>query len=307
MQNNIDTLANHVSESSDNPNQSAMHATGAQVTTAKHVELKAADRVALARHPERPGVADIIDALFRDFFEQRGDRAMRDDPAIMGGIALFHGRPVTVIGNRKGHDIDERVAYNFGMASPEGYRKAQRIMKAAEKYKRPIITFVDTSGAYPGLEAEEHGQGEAIARSIALMSSLTVPVVSVITGEGGSGGALALAVGNRVFMLENAVYSVLSPEGFASILWKDSSRSDEACEVMKLTAADLFELGVIDGVLPEPEGGAQTHAAALYQVLDTQLTRTLSELDRMSSAALADARYKKFRAFGNAFVGRGHR
>lgn len=267
----------------------------------------AAERVALARHPERPGAADIIDALFRDFFEQRGDRAMRDDPAILGGIALFHGRPVTVIGNRKGRDIEERVACNFGMASPEGYRKAQRIMRAAEKFGRPVITFVDTSGAYPGLEAEEHGQGEAIARSIALMSSLSVPVVTVVTGEGGSGGALALAVGNRVFMLENAVYSVLSPEGFASILWKDAARSDEACEVMKLTAADLLGLGVIDGILPEPEGGAQTHPTALYQALDTQLSHTLAELDRMSPSALVDARYKKFRAMGEAFIGRGRR
>lgn len=267
--------------------------------------LTAAQRVALARKPGRPGVAEFVRALFGDFFEQRGDRSQTDDPSIMGGIARFHGRPVTVIGNRKGSTIEERIACNFGMASPEGYRKAQRIMRAAEKFGRPIITFVDTSGAYPGLEAEAHGQGEAIARSIELMSSLTVPVVSVITGEGGSGGALALAVGNRVLMLENAVYSVLSPEGFASILWKDASRADEACEVMKLTADDLLELGVVDGIVPEPAGGADENPAALYQVLDTAITHELAELEKMSRSALLEDRYRKFRAMGANAVKRG--
>ena len=279
---------------------------GAQATGLVQVKApSAAERVAIARHPGRPGVAEFVGALFTDFFEQRGDRSCADDPSIMGGIALFHGRPVTVIGHRKGSDIDDRVRCNFGMPSPEGYRKAQRIMRSAEKFGRPIITFVDTPGAYPGLEAEEHGQGEAIARSIELMSSLTVPVVTVITGEGGSGGALALAVGNRVLMLENAVYSVLSPEGFASILWKDSGRADEACEVMKLTAEDLLELGVIDLVLPEPAGGAHERPDALFQVLDTQLARELDDLSRLSGPALADARYKKFRSMGSLAVKRG--
>ena len=267
--------------------------------------LTAAQRVAIARHPGRPGVVEIVNALFTDFFEQRGDLSSTDDPSIMGGIALFHGRPVAVLGNRKGSDIEERVACNFGMASPEGYRKAQRIMRAAEKFGRPVLTFVDTSGAYPGMEAEMHGQGEAIARSIELMSSLTVPVIAVICGEGGSGGALALAVGNRVLMLENAVYSVLSPEGFASILWKDASRSDEACEVMKLTADDLLELGVIDGIIPEPAGGAHENPEALFQVLDTYLARELAALDKMSSTALANDRYRKFRAMGSNAVKRG--
>ena len=267
--------------------------------------LTAAQRVAIARHPGRPGVVEIVNALFTDFFEQRGDLSSTDDPSIMGGIALFHGRPVTVLGNRKGSDIEERVACNFGMASPEGYRKAQRIMRAAEKFGRPVLTFVDTSGAYPGMEAETHGQGEAIARSIELMSSLTVPVIAVICGEGGSGGALALAVGNRVLMLENAVYSVLSPEGFASILWKDASRSDEACEVMKLTADDLLELGVIDGIIPEPAGGAHENPEALFQVLDTYLARELAALDKMSPTALANDRYRKFRAMGSNAVKRG--
>lgn len=267
--------------------------------------VTAADRVAIARHPGRPGTAEFIGALFTDFFEQRGDRAMTDDPSILGGIALFHGRPVTVLGHRKGSNIEERVQMNFGMPSPEGYRKAQRIMRAAEKFGRPIITFVDTPGAYPGLEAEEHGQGEAIARTIELMSSLTVPTIAVITGEGGSGGALALAVGNRVIMLENAVYSVLSPEGFASILWKDASRSDEACEVMKLTASDLVDLGVVDAIVPEPAGGAHENPEALYQVLDTQLSRELERVSKMSRAAVAEDRYRKFRAMGTAAVKRG--
>ena len=261
-------------------------------------ELKPAQRVALARSPERPGTAEFVSALFTDFFEQRGDRCCMDDGAIYGGVGLFHGRPVTVIGHRKGHTIEEHVAYHFGMPSPEGYRKAQRLMQQAEKFGRPIVTFIDTAGAYPGLEAEAYGQGEAIASTLALSSRLTVPVISIVTGEGGSGGALALGVGNRVFMLENAVYSVLSPEGFAAILWKDASRSAEACDVMKLTAADLLELKVIDGVIPEPEGGAQTDPQAVYRALDELLAKELASLSKMSGKALAEARYKKFRMMG---------
>lgn len=290
---------------------SGMTATDGTAEEAPRIEgsttdvLTAAQRVAIARQPGRPGIAEFVQHMFGDFFEQHGDRSMTDDPSIMGGIARFHGRPITVIGNRKGSTIEERIACNFGMASPEGYRKAQRIMKAAEKFGRPIVTFVDTSGAYPGLEAEEHGQGEAIARSIVLMSSLTVPIVSVICGEGGSGGALALAVGNRVLMLENAVYSVLSPEGFASILWKDSSRSEEACEVMKLTADDLLELGVVDGIVPEPAGGAHENPAALYQVLDTAISHELAALEKMSPSALVEDRYRKFREMGSRAVKRG--
>ena len=207
-------------------------------------EKTAAERVALARHPQRPNITDYIDGLFTDFFEQRGDRACREDPAILGGIALFHGRPVTVIGTRKGKTLEENLRCNFGMPGPEGYRKALRLMKQAEKFRRPIFTFIDTAGAYPGLEAEEHGQGEAIARNLFEMSRLTVPVIAVVTGEGNSGGALALAVADRVLMLENAVYAILSPEGFASILWKDAQRSGEAAELMKLTAPELKKLGV---------------------------------------------------------------
>ena len=261
-------------------------------------ELTAAQRVALARHPERPGTAEFIEHLFTDFFEQRGDRLCAEDGSILGGIALFHGKPVTVIGHRKGRSLEENLSLHFGMPSPEGYRKAQRLMLQAEKFRRPVITFIDTPGAYPGLEAEARGQGDAIAHTLALSSSLTVPVISVVTGEGGSGGALALGVGNRVLMLENAVYSVLSPEGFAAILWKDSSRSEEACEVMKLTAADLLELEVVDKVIPEPAGGAHTDPETLYKTLDTVLARELNSLSKLSGAALAAGRYKKFRAMG---------
>lgn len=262
------------------------------------------ERVQLARQPRRPGVAEAIEALITDFFEQRGDRLCSDDAAIMGGVGLFHGRPVSVLGHRKGSTAEQRVACNFGMPTPEGYRKAQRIMRAAQKFGRPLLTFVDTSGAYPGVEAEAHGQGEAIARTIELMSSLTVPVISVIMGEGGSGGALALAVGNRVLMLENAVYSVLSPEGFASILWKDAARAPQACDVMRLTAEDLLELGVIDQVIPEPTSGAHEHPQAVFQVLDTVLAHELASFDRMKPAAIARDRYERFRAMGSLDVER---
>ena len=262
--------------------------------------LTAAQRVVLARHIARPGTADFIAALFTDFFEQKGDRQNREDPSILGGIALYKGHPVTVIGHRKGKTLEENVAYNFGMPGPEGYRKAQRLMDQAEKFKRPVITFVDTPGAYPGLEAEARGQGEAIASTIARMSCLTVPVVTVVIGEGGSGGALALAVANRVLMLENSVYAILSPEGFASILWKDSARHEEACELMKLTAPDLLELGVIDGIIPEPEGGAHLAPAAHMRQVDRALSRCLAELSKESGAALAAGRYQKFRRMGAA-------
>ena len=260
--------------------------------------LTAADRVALARHPQRPNITDYINSLFTDFFEQRGDRSCGEDAAILGGVAFFHDQPVTVIGTRKGRTLEENLACNFGMPGPEGYRKAQRLMKQAEKFGRPIITFVDTPGAYPGKEAEERGQGEAIAQCLALMSSLTVPVIAVVTGEGGSGGALALAVANRVLMLEHAVYSVLSPEGFASILWKDASRSGEACEVMKLTAQDLRRGGIVQGVLREPEGGAHTDWQATFRTVDAALKKELAALDKLKGPALAQQRYQMFRAMG---------
>ena len=261
-------------------------------------ERTAAERVALARHPQRPNITDYINGLFTDFFEQRGDRACREDAAILGGIALFHERPVTVIGTRKGKTLEENLRCNFGMPGPEGYRKALRLMKQAEKFHRPIFTFIDTSGAYPGLEAEEHGQGEAIARNLFEMSRLTVPIIAVVTGEGNSGGALALAVANRVLMLENAVYAILSPEGFASILWKDAQRSGEAAELMKLTAPELKKLGVIDGIVREPEGGAQTNHGEMLRSMDRVLLRELTPLLKESGTALAEQRCRKFRAMG---------
>lgn len=260
--------------------------------------LTAAQRVAIARHPQRPNINDYIQALFTDFFEQKGDRQNREDPSILGGIALYKGHPVTVIGHRKGKTLEENVAYNFGMPGPEGYRKAQRLMDQAEKFKRPVITFVDTPGAYPGLEAEARGQGEAIASTIARMSCLTVPVVTVVIGEGGSGGALALAVADRVLMMENAVYAILSPEGFASILWKDAQRSGEAAELMKLTAPELKKLGVIDGIVREPEGGAQTDPSRTLWNLDRALTACLEPLLKESAVSLTERRYQKFRALG---------
>ena len=256
------------------------------------------EKVRLARHPDRPGTVDFIHALFTDFFEQRGDRLCGEDASILGGIARFHGRPVTVVGHRKGKNLEENLRCNFGMPSPEGYRKAQRLMRQAEKFGRPVITFVDTPGAYPGKEAEERGQGEAIAQCLALMSALTVPVIAVITGEGGSGGALALAVADRVLMLEHAVYSVLSPEGFASILWKDAGRAGEACGVMKLTAQDLRRGGIVQGVLREPEGGAHTNWEAMFRTVDAALAKELAALDKLKGPALAKQRYDMFRTMG---------
>lgn len=264
-------------------------------------EYTAEQRVALARHAGRPNAADYINRLFTDFFECHGDRLCREDPSILGGVALYQGRPVTVLGHRKGKNLNENIACNFGMPSPEGYRKAQRLMRQAEKFGRPVITFIDTPGAYPGLEAEARGQGEAIASTLALMSALTVPTLAVVIGEGGSGGALALGVANTVLMLENAVYSVLSPEGFASILWKDASRSGEAAAIMKLTASDLLSLGIADEIIPEPEGGAHTDPEAVYAALDRALSTHLARLFKLRDCA--EHRYRKFRAMGN-FTGK---
>lgn len=261
-------------------------------------KLTAAERVVIARHPQRPHITDYIGALFTDFFEQKGDRLCREDPAVLGGVALYHGRPVTVIGTRKGKTAEESIRCNFGMPGPEGYRKALRLMKQAEKFGRPIITLIDTSGAYPGLEAEARGQGEAIARNLFEMSRLTVPVIAVITGEGNSGGALALAVADRVLMLENAVYAILSPEGFASILWRDASRHEEACELMKLTAPDLLTLGVADDIVPEPEGGAHLAPDKVFRELDRAVSRHLTALLKESGQNLAVRRYQKFRKMG---------
>ena len=254
--------------------------------------LTPADRVFLARRPDRPHITELIDNLFTDFFEQKGDRQNREDPSILGGIALYKGHPVTVIGHRKGKTLEENVAYNFGMPGPEGYRKAQRLMDQAEKFKRPVITFVDTPGAYPGLEAEARGQGEAIAENILEMMGLRTPVISVVIGEGGSGGALALALSDRVWILENAVYSVISPEGCASILWKDSKKVKDAAESLRLTAQDMLELGVVEQVIPEEKEFSLTYAK-----LQEELEAALSQLGQLPVEELLEQRYQRFRKY----------
>lgn len=259
--------------------------------------LSAWERVQLSRKMDRPSGSDYIEALFDDFTELHGDRTYGDDKAIIGGIASFHGMPVTVIAQQKGNNTKENIYHNFGMPMPEGYRKALRLMKQAEKFHRPVICFVDTPGAFCGVEAEERGQGEAIARNLMELSGLKTPVLSIVTGEGGSGGALALAAGDQVWMLENSVYSVLSPEGFASILWKDSTRAEEAAEVMKLTATDLYQKGIIEEMIPEPE---EFHTESLWQVtgiLDGKIEEFIKEYDKLSENELLNRRYERFRKF----------
>ena len=245
------------------------------------------EKVMLARDKDRLKITDYIDALFDDFIELKGDGIAGEDSAILGGIASFHGTPATVIGHKKGATTEENIDCNFGMASPEGYRKAARLMKQAEKFNRPVITIVDTPGAYPGLMAEANGQANAIAENLALMSSLKVPIIAVITGEGSSGGALGIAVADRVFMLENAVYSILSPEGFASILWKDSKKADEAATLMKLTATELLNYGIIDGIIGE--------GSKLIINMDEMIYGELTSLLKQKGESLLKNRYKKFR------------
>jgi acetyl-CoA carboxylase carboxyl transferase subunit alpha len=258
-------------------------------------------RTLLARHPQRPYMMDYVRLLFEDFHELHGDRAYGDDPAMIAGFAKHHGRPVAVIGQQKGRDTKQRVALNFGQAKPEGYRKALRVMHLAAKFGRPVFTFVDTPGAYPGIDAEERGQAEAIARNLREMARLPVPIVVTITGEGGSGGALAIAVGDRVNMLENSVYSVISPEGCASILWRDSAKAEMAAEALKITARDLSQLGIIDEIVPEPEGGAHLDHEGSSALLDPVLDRSLRDLLALTPRALLEQRYEKFRRMGQFF------
>ncbi len=265
-------------------------------------DLSPHDKVYIARHKKRPKVTEYVSNIFEDFFEQRGDDLGKDDMSIFGGIATFHGAPVTVIGHRKGNDLNENLKVNFGMPGPEGYRKALRLMKQAEKFGRPVITFIDTPGAYPGLEAEMFGQGTAIANNLAKMSDLKVPIIAIVTGEGSSGGALALGVANTVLMLENSVYSILSPEGYASILWKDSSRSEEACELMKLTAQDLLRFGVIDDIIPEPLGGAHLNPKMVFKTVDRYIRRELEKYIKVGPEEIAKQRYKKFRLIDEKYL-----
>lgn len=253
------------------------------------------DRVQISRMKDRPVGSDYIHALFTDFMEFHGDRYYRDDRAIIGGIAYFHGMPVTVIAQEKGTNTKENIEHNFGMPSPDGYRKALRLMKQAEKFGRPVICFVDTPGAFCGLEAEERGQGEAIARNLFEMSGLTVPVLSIVIGEGGSGGALAMAVADEVWMLENSIYSILSPEGFASILWKDSSKAKEAAEVMKLTAGDLYELGMVEHVFLEPSHYTVQNLKEVTREMDEKIREFIGQYGALTAEEITERRYQRFR------------
>jgi acetyl-CoA carboxylase carboxyl transferase subunit alpha len=267
-----------------------------------YAHLGAWQRTQLARHPQRPYTLDYIRMLFTDFSELHGDRAFGDDSALVAGLARFHGRPVAVIGHEKGRDTKERLARNFGYAKPEGYRKALRVMNLAAKFGRPIFTFVDTPGAYPGIDAEERGQAEAIAHNLREMARLPVPIIVTITGEGGSGGALGIAVGDRVLLMENAVYSVISPEGCASILWRDSGKAEKAAEALKITAPELVEMDLVDGVVPEPEGGAHSDHEEAARLLDPILLGALEELSAMPVPQLLEKRYQRFRNMGQFFT-----
>lgn len=261
--------------------------------------ISPAQKMHLARHQQRPTSLDLIQLVFTDFIELHGDRLFGDDLAVVGGLAKLEGVPVTVIGQQRGKDTKDNIARFFGSAHPEGFRKALRLMQQAEKFKRPIITFIDTKGAYPGNTAEERGQSEAIARNLREMSSLGVPVVCVVIGEGGSGGALAMAVGNRVLMLENAIYSVISPNGAASILWKDASKADQAAAAMKITAQDLLNMEVIEEIIPEPQGGAHRGYEETALSIRDALLRHLRELCVMDACELIEDRYRKFRKIGS--------
>ena len=273
----------------------------AQLRRDFYEHMGAWQRTLLARHPQRPYMMDYVRLLFEDFHELHGDRAYGDDPAMVTGFARYRGRPVVLVGQQKGRDTKQRVAQNFGQAKPEGYRKALRVMQLAAKFGRPIFTFIDTPGAYPGIDAEERGQAEAIARNLREMARLPVPIVVTITGEGGSGGALAIAIGDQVNMLENSVYSVISPEGCASILWRDAAKAEVAAEALKITATDLKEFGIIDEIVSEPEGGAHLDHEASAALLGGVLDDSLRDLSRLTIPELLERRYEKFRRMGQFF------
>lgn len=262
------------------------------------VNLSPMDKLTLSRMIERPTALDYIEKIFDGFIELHGDRRFRDDPSVVGGIARFQGLPFTVIGQQKGRNTKENVGRNFGMSNPEGFRKALRLMKQAEKFQRPIICFIDTPGADPGIGAEERGQGEAIARNLRDMVTLRTPVISIVIGEGGSGGALALSVADEIWMLEHSIYSILSPEGFASILWKDASRAKEAANLMKITAQDLLKMEIIDKILPEPPGGAHKDFDAMAEVIKENLRRVPFRIMKEKIEEVVDQRYSKYRKIG---------
>jgi acetyl-CoA carboxylase carboxyl transferase subunit alpha len=268
-----------------------------------HAHFDAWQKTELARHPQRPYTLDYVERLFTDWSEIHGDRAFADDPAIVCGLARFHGHEVLVLGHQKARDTKQKVRRNFGMPNPEGYRKALRAMRLAEKFGRPVFTFVDTPGAYPGLGAEERGQAEAIARNLREMARLQVPILTTITGEGGSGGALAIAIADRVLMMENAIYSVISPEGCASIMWRDAAKKEIAAQALRITAKDLMELGCVDDLVPEPEGGAQKDHEAAAALLDAALQKHFAEIRSLPTPNLLAARYEKFRRMAQFFTG----
>ncbi len=260
------------------------------------------ERVQLARHPKRPHSLDYIQRIFTEFHELHGDRAFADDPAVVAGMAFLDGKPLMIIGQQKGRDTKQKLHRNFGMPKPEGYRKGMRLMRLADKFGRPIVTFVDTPGAYPGIDAEERGQAEAIAVNLREMARLRVPIVTVVIGEGGSGGALGLGIANRVYMLENSYYSVITPESCAAIIYRDSGKAAQAAEALRLTASDLKELALVDDVIPEPAEGAQADHDGAAEMLKTRLRAALEELQGMTAQQLIEDRYEKFRRMGNCFA-----
>ncbi|MFV8827551.1 acetyl-CoA carboxylase carboxyl transferase subunit alpha [Alkalihalobacterium sp. APHAB7] len=269
-----------------------------QLETEIYGNLKPWERVQIARLGDRPTTLDYIENLFTDFIEMHGDRLYGDDAAIVGGIAKYKGNPVTIIGHQRGKDTKENIRRNFGMPHPEGFRKALRLMKQANKFGRPIICFLDTKGAYPGMSAEERGQSEAIARNLLEMSGFAVPIICVVIGEGASGGALAIGVGNRIYMLENTWFSVISPEGAAALLWKDAGQAQRAADTMKITAPDLKELGVIDDIIPEVRGGAHRDVKEQAKLIDNIIQKALNEMSSLSPEELVEDRHKKYKNIG---------
>jgi len=298
IENRIATLQAEESTARTRDEISKLEERLARLRQRTYASLTAWQRTQLARHPKRPHTRDLIKLLFEDFVELHGDRLYGDDAAVVGGLARFEELGVVVIGHQKGRDTREKIARNFGMPHPEGYRKALRLMHMAQKFAKPVITFIDTPGAYPGLGAEERGQAEAIARNLREMAALRVPILSIVTGEGGSGGALAIGMGNRVLMLEYAIYSVISPEGCAAILWGDAGKAPEAAESMRITAPDLLRLGVIDAIVPEPVGGAHRDWEGAAGHLRDALRENLGELSGQSGDDLVAGRYEKFRRIG---------
>jgi acetyl-CoA carboxylase carboxyl transferase subunit alpha len=275
-----------------------LHKKADQLRAEIYSRLTPWQKAQISRHPNRPYTLDYIEAMLTDFTEMHGDRGFADDPAIVCGMARLDGMPIVVIGHQKGRTTKEKISRNFGMPNPEGYRKALRAMRFAEKFKKPLITFIDTPGAYPGIGAEERGQGESIARNLYVMSGLAIPIVAAVIGEGGSGGALALGVADRVLMLEHATYSVISPEGCAAILWNNGAKAYEAAELLKITAQDLFQMKVIDEMIEEPIGGAHRDPRRAAELLKEAITRNLSEIKDLSPAELVRLRYEKFRKLG---------